>query len=25
MTQNAIDEGFAEANKEHDALKEAMK
>jgi len=22
---NAIDEGFAEANREHDALKEAMK
>jgi hypothetical protein len=25
IMMNAIDEGFAEANKEHDALKEAMK
>ena len=25
IAMNAIDEGFAQANKEHDALKEAMK
>jgi len=25
IAMNAIEEGFAEANKEHDALKEAMK